>query len=78
VLAPRHGWGEALYELAHGDVTIELDEFGGNLESLLPAEVEFDSPQASEPFEEAEWLGRDVTDDADYANRTPAERGWPD
>jgi CYTH domain-containing protein len=42
------------------------------------AEVEFDSPQASELIEEAEWLGRDVTDDPNYANRTLAERGWPD
>jgi adenylate cyclase len=66
------------YELPHADVTIELDEFGGDLEGLLLAEVEFDSPQASELFEEAEWLGRDVTDDPNYANRILAERGRPD
>jgi CYTH domain-containing protein len=28
------------YELPHGDVTIELDEFGGDLEGLLLAEAE--------------------------------------
>jgi adenylate cyclase len=66
------------HELPHGDVTIELDEFGGDLEGHLLAEVEFDSPQASELFDEAAWLGRDVTDDPNYANRTLAERGRPD
>jgi adenylate cyclase len=66
------------YELPHGDATIELDEFGGELEGLLVAEVEFDSRQASERFEKAGWLGRDVTEDPAYSNRTLAERGRPD
>lgn len=64
------------YEFPHGDATIELDEFGGELKGLLMAEVEFDSPQASELFDEPEWLGREVTDDPSYGNRTLAERGW--
>jgi CYTH domain-containing protein len=42
------------------------------------AEVEFDSLRASERVEQAEWLGRDVTDDPAYANRSLAERGRPD
>jgi adenylate cyclase len=66
------------YEFSHGEATIELDEFGGELEGLLVAEVEFDSPHASELFEKAEWLGREVTDDTAYANRTLAEHGRPD
>jgi adenylate cyclase len=65
------------YEFAYGDLTIELDEFGGELEGLLVAEVEFDSTQASELFEKADWLGPDVTDDPAYTNRTLAERGRP-
>ena len=65
------------YELPHGEATIELDEFGGDLEGLLVAEVEFDSTEASELFEEPGWLGRDVTDDPAYANRALAERGRP-
>jgi adenylate cyclase len=65
------------YELPHGDATIELDEFGGELEGLLVAEVEFDSLRASELFEEPEWLGREVTSDPAYANRMLAERGRP-
>jgi adenylate cyclase len=65
------------YEIPHGDVTIELDEFGGGLEGLRVAEVEFDSPQASEAFDEPGWFGREVTDDPAYANRTLAELGRP-
>jgi adenylate cyclase len=66
------------YELPHGDATIELDEFGGELEGLLVAEVEFDSPEASELFVGPGWLGRDVTEDPAFGNRTLAERGRPD
>jgi adenylate cyclase len=65
------------YEFPHGDATIELDEFGGELGGLLVAEVEFDSPQLSGLFDAPEWLGREVTDDPSYGNRTLAERGWP-
>ena len=77
-LTEDHRIEKTRYELPHGEATIELDEFGGQLEGLLVAEVEFDSLQASEAFDEAEWLGRDVTDDPAYANRTLAERGRPD
>jgi adenylate cyclase len=61
------------YELAHGDLTIELDEFAGELEGLMVAEIEFDSKEASERFEGADWLGREVTADPAYANRALAE-----
>jgi adenylate cyclase len=54
-----------------------LDEFGRRARGLLVAEVEFDSTQASELFEDPGWLGRHVTDDPAYANRTLAERGLP-
>jgi hypothetical protein len=33
--------------------------------------------QATAPRTRAEWLGRDVTDDPNYVNRTLAESGWP-
>jgi adenylate cyclase len=77
-LTEGHRIEKTRYEFPHGEATIELDEFGGQLEGLLVAEVEFDSLQASEAFDEPEWLGRDVTDDPAYANRTLAERGRPD
>jgi adenylate cyclase len=65
------------YELPHGDATIEVDEFGGQLEGLLVAEVEFDSREASERFDGPGWLRREVTDDPAYSNRSLAERGRP-
>jgi CYTH domain-containing protein len=76
-LTEGHRIEKTRYELPHGDLTIELDEFGGELEGLLVAEVEFGSLEASEAFVEPDWLGREVTDDSAYANRTLAERGRP-
>ena len=71
-LTEGHRIEKTRYELPHGDLTIELDEFAGALEGLLIAEVEFDSRQASEDFDRPEWLGREVTDDPAYANRALA------
>jgi adenylate cyclase len=65
------------YEIRHAGAIIELDAFGGELEGLLLAEVEFDATEASERFEPPDWLGREVTDDARYGNRSLAERGRP-
>ena len=76
-LTEGHRIEKTRYEIAHGGATIELDEFGGELEGLLMAEVEFDSRQASEGFDGPEWLGRDVTEDTAYSNRALAERGRP-
>jgi adenylate cyclase len=65
------------YEIRHAGAIVELDEFGGELEGLLLAELEFDSKEASEGFEPPDWLGREVTDDASYGNRSLAEGGRP-
>jgi adenylate cyclase len=62
-------------EIPHGDLTIELDRFGGALDGLLVAEVEFDSTEASERFEAPPWFDREVTGDPAYSNRSLAERG---
>jgi adenylate cyclase len=64
-------------ELPHGDATIELDRFGGALDGLVVAEVEFESTEASERFEGPPWFGREVTGDPAYSNRSLAERGRP-
>jgi adenylate cyclase len=64
-------------DIPHGDTKIELDRFGGSLDGLLVAEVEFDSTAASEAFEAPAWFGREVTDDPAYSNRSLAERGRP-
>jgi adenylate cyclase len=65
------------YEIPHAGATIELDEFGGDLEGLLVAEVEFDSTEASERFDPPAWFEGEVTDDSAYSNRALAERGRP-
>jgi adenylate cyclase len=65
-----------LVELA-GGLTAEVDEYAEALSGLLTAEVEFSSVAASEAFAPPEWLGREVTGDERYANRTLALRGAP-
>lgn len=44
----------------------EVDSFHGRLEGLWLAEIELESEQ--EPFEIPGWLGKEVTQDARYAN----------
>jgi adenylate cyclase len=60
-----------------GGFTAEVDVYGGALAGLLSAEVEFDSEAASEAFTPPAWLGREVTGDKRYANRTLAVDGRP-
>ena len=44
----------------------EVDEFHGDNEGLVMAEIELGSPD--EPFERPSWLGREVTEDERYYN----------
>ena len=44
----------------------EVDEFHGENEGLVMAEIELESPD--EPFERPSWLGEEVTDDERYYN----------
>ena len=43
-----------------------MDEFYGDNEGLVMAEIELDSPD--EPFERPSWLGEEVTGDRRYYN----------
>jgi CYTH domain-containing protein len=56
-----------------GDHTFEVDEFHGDNEGLVVAEVEL--REANEPFEKPHFIGREVTGDRRYYNsqlrRTP-------
>jgi CYTH domain-containing protein len=49
-----------------GDYVWEVDEFHGDNEGLLIAEIELDDP--SDVFEIPEWLGEEVTGDHRYYN----------
>lgn len=46
--------------------TFEVDEFHGENEGLVMAEVELGAPD--EPFQRPEWLGEEVTGDRRYYN----------
>lgn len=46
--------------------TFEVDEFHGDNEGLVVAEVELTAPD--EPYEKPEWLGPEVTGDRRYYN----------
>ena len=60
------------------DVTAEVDDYAADLADLMTAEVEFASEEASAAFVPSEWLGREVTGDERYANRSLAVRGAPE
>jgi adenylate cyclase len=66
------------YEIPAGDgLTIELDVYGGALDGLVVAEVEFDSEDDADAFAGPEWLDREVTDDRRYKNQRLACDGLP-
>lgn len=46
----------------------ELDEFGGEYQGLLMAEVEFSSEEEANSFVKPDWFGEDVTFDRRYHN----------
>jgi len=56
---------------------LDVDVYGGSLEGLITAEIEFDSEQISESFEPPGWIGAEVTGEAGYTNKNLATRGIP-
>ena len=54
------------YEVKLGNHIFEVDEFYGENEGLIMAEVELKSE--TETFEKPEWLGEEVTNDKRYYN----------
>ncbi len=77
----RHTEGQRIEKTRHripfGEHVIELDVFGGTLEGLVIAEVEFDSAAAMAAFEPPPWFDREVTDDGAYTNASLALHGLP-
>jgi CYTH domain-containing protein len=63
--------------IPHGDLTIELDLFEGDLQGLIVAEIEFRSEEEARAFEAPEWLSEEVTGDRRYLNETLAAHGAP-
>lgn len=54
------------YEIEVGNHTYEVDEFFGDNEGLIVAEIELKSEE--ETFEKPGWLGQEVTNDERYYN----------
>jgi adenylate cyclase len=54
------------YYIPYGDFTFEVDEFYGENEGLIVAEIEMKSE--SDNFERPDWLGNEVTGDRRYFN----------
>lgn len=54
------------YEVEIGNHTYEVDEFFGDNEGLIVAEIELKSEEES--FEKPNWLGKEVTNDKRYYN----------
>jgi CYTH domain-containing protein len=64
--------------VAHKGKTWEIDEFMGENEGLVVAELELESED--ETFERPQWLGKEVTQDSRYLNGNLAShsfRSWP-
>jgi adenylate cyclase len=63
--------------IPHGGLEIEIDIYGGDLEGLVVAEIEFPSEEEAKAFEPPGWLGEEVTGDHRYLNETLATSGAP-
>jgi adenylate cyclase len=63
--------------IPHGDLTIELDVYEGELDGLLVAEIEFSSEDEAARFDPPAWFREDLTGDERYLNETLAIRGLP-
>jgi len=55
----------------------EIDVYGGALDGLLTAEIEFESIEQADRFAPPPWLGAELTGDERYANQSLATRGLP-
>jgi adenylate cyclase len=64
--------------LEDGDLCAEVDVYSRDLEGLVTAEVEFPGREEDEAFEPPGWLGREITGDQRFANRSLALHGNPD
>lgn len=62
------------YEVAYRGLTWEVDEFYGDNEGLVIAEVELASE--AQPFEKPTWVGQEVTGEARYYNVNLAKRPY--
>ncbi|MEK7626209.1 MAG: adenylate cyclase [Patescibacteria group bacterium] len=65
------------YELPYEGSVIEYDVYGGALEGLKVAEVEFADEDQAQAFEPPNWFGEEVTGNPDFSNHSLATSGSP-
>jgi len=56
------------YSIPHGNYTVELDVFQGDLEGLCYAEVEFPSELAANSYQPPEWFSEELSEEKGYSN----------
>ena len=68
------------YEVPHGPLTLEVDEYHGPLTGLWTLECEFATVEDAAAFTLPGWAAdaRDVTDDLAYRNASLAAHGLPE
>lgn len=80
-------WGKATeriekhrYTIPYMGAVIKLDEYRGELEGYVLAEVIFRDDAAAAAFDEVKpgWLGLEVTGDTAYMSQELAIHGWPE
>jgi adenylate cyclase len=73
----KNGTEKIRYRIPLGGFTWEVDEFLGDNQGLIVAEIELKTEQ--DKFEKPAWVTSEVTDDGRYANSSLAVRpysGW--
>ena len=58
-------------------IVIAVDEFQGELEGLVIAEAEFDTPERLAAFDMPEFAVREITDDLRFTGASLARNGLP-
>ena len=64
-------------KMAHEGRTVELDVYGGALEGLMVAEVEFPERGAADAFAPPLWFDEELTEVSGWSNAELAQHGMP-
>ena len=62
------------YHIKNGEYTFEVDEFHGENEGLIIAEIEL--TDENDVFDKPEWLGKEVTGDTHYYNASLTKKPY--
>jgi len=75
-LFTANGTEKVRYCIPAGKFTWEVDEFSGNNQGLVVAEIELENED--DEFDKPDWLAAEVTDDDRYANSNLAVKPFKD